>query len=175
MKRLLAALGAITVLFSFAACGSNASDEKISESDVSMNSNSYLTLDESQTQSETTTKEESNMQIEIIIGNKTFSAVLYDNAAASALNEMLPITLNMSELNGNEKYYYLDKNLPIDSGRPSGIATGDIMLYGNNCLVLFYESFSTIYSYTPLGRIDEPEGLAAALGSGSVQVTFRKG
>ena len=122
------------------------------------------------------TEEDDNMLIiEIVVGSKTFTATLYDNEAAKALVECLPLTLNMSELNGNEKYYYLDSNLPTNSSRPSGIKAGDIMLYGNNCLVLFYESFSTSYSYTPLGHIDDPEGLAAALGSGSVQVTFRKG
>lgn len=121
-------------------------------------------------------EEDKNMlKIEIVVGNKSFSATLYDNAAVKALLEMLPMTLNMSELNGNEKYYYLDNNLPTNSSRPSGIEAGDIMLYGNNCLVLFYESFSTSYSYTPLGRIDNPKGLADALGSGNVQVIFRKG
>ena len=122
------------------------------------------------------TEEEPNMlKIEILVGNETFSATLYDNEAARTLIDILPLTLNMSELNGNEKYYYLDTSLPTNASRPSGIKTGDIMLYGNSCLVLFYESFSTSYSYTPIGHIDDPTGLAAALGSGSVQVTFRKG
>ncbi|MCH5191486.1 MAG: hypothetical protein J1F23_04910 [Oscillospiraceae bacterium] len=114
------------------------------------------------------------LKIEIVIENKTFSATLYDNAAASALADMLPLTLNMSELNGNEKYYYLDTDLPTNASIPSEIKAGDIMLYGNNCLVLFYESFSTSYSYTSLGHIDDANGLAAALGNGSVQVTFQK-
>ena len=123
-----------------------------------------------------TFEEEDDMfNIEIVVGDKIFSAALYDNEAAKALTEQLPMTLNMSELNGNEKYYYLENNLPTNSGRPSGINTGDIMLYGRNCLVLFYKSFSTSYSYTPLGHIDDPAGLAEALGSGSVRVTFRKG
>ena len=122
-----------------------------------------------------TSQEPVEMEIEIIAGGKTFTAALYDNDAAKALMEMLPMTLNMGELNGNEKYYYLDSDLPTASSRPSGIHTGDLMLYGRNCLVLFYQSFSTSYSYTPLGHIDDPNGLAAALGSGSTQVTFQKG
>ena len=122
-----------------------------------------------------TSQEEREMEIEITAGGKTFAATLYDNDAARALADMLPMTLNMEELNGNEKYYYLDSNLPANSSRPAGINTGDLMLYGSNCLVLFYKSFSTSYSYTPLGHLDDPDGLAAALGGGSVQVTFQKG
>ena len=48
------------------------------------------------------------------------------------------------------------------------------MLYGANCLVLFYDSFSTGYSYTRLGRVENPEGLSAALGSGGAVIAFQK-
>ena len=37
------------------------------------------------------------------------------------------------------------------------------MLYGNNCLVLFYKSFSTEYSYTKIGYIENPSNLADAV------------
>lgn len=111
-------------------------------------------------------------KIQIAIGNQTFTASLYDNEAAQALASMLPLTLDMSELNGNEKYYYFEKSLPANPSRPSGIHNGDLMLYGSDCLVLFYESFPTSYSYTPLGVVENPSGLASALGENSVQVTF---
>ena len=118
--------------------------------------------------------EEDNMQkLDILIGSKRFSALLYDNEATRTLIAQLPMTLRMSELNGNEKYTDLDFPLPAAATRPSGILAGDLMLYGGSCLVLFYENFSTSYSYTPLGRIEDPAGLAEALGSGSVAVTFQ--
>src|SRR5437588_236927 len=43
-------------------------------------------------------------KIKIKIGNSTFTATLYDNQAAKAFKSFLPLTLNMIELNGNEKF-----------------------------------------------------------------------
>ncbi|QHT65183.1 hypothetical protein GXP67_00080 [Rhodocytophaga rosea] len=111
-------------------------------------------------------------QMRIKIGSSTFTATLYDNATATAFKALLPMTITMSELNGNEKYFDLADNLPATATNPGTIQNGDLMLYGSNTLVLFYKSFSTSYRYTKLGRINDTSGLAAALGSGNVLVTF---
>ena len=120
----------------------------------------------------TSSPEPEESRLLVTVNGRNFYGELYDNKAAQNLKSMLPFTLNMQELNGNEKYYYLDSSLPTNASRPDGIHTGDLMLYGNNCLVLFYKDFATSYSYTPLGRLDDPAGLAAALGSGGVTVEF---
>ncbi len=113
--------------------------------------------------------------INIIIGSKTFTATLADSETGEAFAALLPLTITMNELNGNEKYHYLSSSLPTAAYQPGTIHAGDLMLYGNNCVVLFYETFNSSYSYTRLGSIDDPSGLASALGSGNVSVRFEKG
>lgn len=110
--------------------------------------------------------------VSITIGDKAFGATLSDNPTAAAFKALLPLSVSMSELNGNEKLYRLPTILPAQPSRPASIHTGDVMLYGANTVVLFYKSFATTYSYTRIGRIDDPAGLERALGAGSVTVTF---
>lgn len=115
---------------------------------------------------------EENMKLKITIGSAGFTATLQNNAAATAFKKLLPMTITMAELNNNEKYCDLQGGLPTNSFNPGTINNGDLMLYGSRTLVLFYKSFSTSYSYTRLGKIDDTTGLASALGSGNVTVTF---
>jgi hypothetical protein len=118
------------------------------------------------------TSNSGSMKLKITVGNHTFNATVYDNTTAVAFKAKLPITINMAELNGNEKYFDLPDNLPANASNPGAIQAGDLMLYGSGTLVLFYKTFSTSYSYSRIGRIDNPSGLAAALGSGNVTVKF---
>jgi hypothetical protein len=111
-------------------------------------------------------------RLRIRIGSKIFTATLLYNPTVTAFKERLPITLNMSELNGNEKLYNFSESLPASASSPRTIRTGDLMLYGSGTLVLFYENFSTPYPYTRLGRIDHANGLAEAVGTGNVTVMF---
>ena len=116
-------------------------------------------------------------QLKIRIGSKTFHATLLDNPTVTAFKSRLPLTVSMSELNGNEKLYNFTANLPTNASNPRTLNTGDLMIYSSNVLVLFYKSFATSYSYTRLGKIADPSGLeatlvASAAGSGNVTVTF---
>lgn len=118
------------------------------------------------------TNDAADRKMTITIGSKTFKATLEDNPTVRKLKGLLPLTLNMTELNGNEKYYHFSTRFPTDAISPGTIQSGDLMLYGNNSLVLFYRTFETSYSYTRLGRIDDPSGLTEAVGMGNVSVTF---
>jgi hypothetical protein len=120
-----------------------------------------------------TTKQNSN-KMNIIVGTKKFIVTLEDNATTTAFKALLPLNMDMVELNGNEKYAELSRSLPTKSSNPGTIHNGDLMLYGSSTVVLFYKSFNTSYSYTKLGKIDDPSGLAAALGTGNVKVRYEQ-
>ncbi|WBA44074.1 cyclophilin-like fold protein [Hymenobacter canadensis] len=111
-------------------------------------------------------------KIRLRIGADTFTATLLDNPTSTAFVARLPLTLAMSELNSNEKYHDLQASLPTNAASPGSIQAGDLLLYGANTLVLFYQPLSTSYRYTRMGRVDNPAGLTAALGRDSATVTF---
>ena len=84
------------------------------------------------------------------------------------------MTLTMSDLNNNEKYCYLDFTIPADSKSVKNIKKGDVMLFGNSCLVIFYKSFTTSYSYTKIGYIENSNDIEKVLGESTVKVLFEK-
>lgn len=140
--------------------GCSKNNEKISDSSNKLGSNR---------------NEDRNMnssKISITINGETYIATLEDNDTSREFIKRLPLEIDMSELNGNEKYYYFEEPLPSSSKKVEKINTGDLMLYGSDCFVLFYESFNTTYSYTKIGRIDNPESLKNTVGNGNVVVSI---
>ena len=103
--------------------------------------------------------------MKITIGTHTFTATLSNNETAAAFKATLPMTISMTELNGNEKFYDLPESLPANASNPGTIQAGDLMLYGSRTVVLFYKTFSTSYTYTrPRGDLMIMSGLAEAVG-----------
>lgn len=110
-----------------------------------------------------------NSNVEIIINNKSYKLELENNKTTLELIKLLPLEITMNDLNNNEKYFYLDKNLPTEEENINNINKGDVMLFGNNCLVIFYKSFETSYTYTKIGHISNLEDLS----NGSVNVIIK--
>jgi len=98
----------------------------------------------------------------MMVGDRRFAVTLADNAAARSFAALLPLTITMSDLNDNEKHVKLRRALPTDASKPGTIRNGDIMLWGTDTLVVFYVTFDSPYSYTRIGRMDDPAGLAPA-------------
>lgn len=66
----------------------------------------------------------SKTTLTVTAGGQGFTVTLADNESARRLVNLLPLTLDMSELNGNEKYFYLDTELPADPYQPGQINAG---------------------------------------------------
>ena len=79
------------------------------------------------------------------VGGRKYEAVFYDDPAAVELVSKMPFEIRMSELNGNEKYKYLDYSLPEKEQAIGQIQAGDIMLYGNDCLLQIVSDIIQIY------------------------------
>ena len=123
---------------------------------------------ESSTSSELKTETTKMDKIYATINGEKLEIKLEDNSTVSALLKELPLEVSMSDLNSNEKYAYLDNSLPTNTYSPKHIEAGDIMLFGDNCLVIFYKSFNTSYSYSKIGHINNlPE-----LDDGSITVNL---
>lgn len=108
----------------------------------------------------------------ITVNDRPFKAELHDNETVSTFTSRLPLSVTMNDLHSNEKYFSMDAPLPVKSRKVKTIKSGDLMLYGDSTIVLFYKSFDTPYSYTPLGRLENTENLEDALGSGDAEVNF---
>lgn len=121
-----------------------------------------------------TNKAPAMTSIRVQIGERVFTARLEDNETARAFAAMLPLKLEMRDLNENEKVIELSKKLPGEASNPGTIREGDLMIWSSRSLVLFYKTFPTSYGYARLGRIEDPAGLADAVGAGTVTVTFQR-
>ena len=110
----------------------------------------------------------------ITIGERRFAATLADTDAAREFAAMLPLTLDMDDLNSNEKHIELPKALTTNKHQPKAVHNGDIVLWGSRTLVVFYKTFNTSYSYTRIGHIEEAADLPQKLIRRRVQVTFSR-
>lgn len=147
----------LTVPLTLISCGSAKTDgEKIT------GSNGNGSVDDNGSNNENNGDDDMTVKITVDGKNVEFTAQFFDNSAAKELYSRLPLNIDMSDM-PHEKYCYLGFTLPTSEEKPGYIHAGDIMLWGNNCLVVFYEDFGTSYSYTKIGAIVDVDGLALAL------------
>jgi flavodoxin len=115
-------------------------------------------------------------QIKITVSGKTLPVNIENNDATKALVEALrenSITYEASDYGGFEKVGPLGRSLPASDTQITTQA-GDVILYSDNQIVLFYGSNS--WSYTRLGKmeyssLDELKSFLKA-GQGEISVTL---
>ena len=85
-------------------------------------------------------------KIYININEQKFEVNLEDNSTTSALAKVLPLEYTMNDLNGNEKYVYMDETLPTNPYEPKHIEAGDVMLFGNKKMFhpILYETIARV-------------------------------
>ncbi|MEW4353902.1 cyclophilin-like fold protein [Streptococcus pneumoniae] len=109
----------------------------------------------------------------VSINQQRFELALNDSKAAREFEALLPLTVEMKHVNGNEVYAPLGENFTSQDKQAGNIHAGDVKLWQGDGLVLFYEDFVSSYSYTDLGSILDSSGLAEALKHAN-NVTFMK-
>ena len=163
-RRFLFILMIATLIFLVSGCSSHTIDfnqNNISEQEIS---------DENLGAESEMNNNDFDNKIHVTINDKKYNLFLEDNDTARELLNNLPLEYNMEELNGNEKYIYMTKKYPTNSLKFEYINQGDVMLYEDDCLVIFYKSFATSYSYTKIGHIENLEDL----GSGDITAKYTK-
>ena len=122
---------------------------------------------------ENTTVQEGDNDMQMMIGETPVTVVWEDNASVEALKALAAegLTIEMSMYGGFEQVGSIGQSLPRDDQQTT-TASGDIVLYSGNQLVVFYGSNS--WAYTRLGHITDetPEQMTALLGSGDVTITL---
>ena len=157
MKKVL--LITICSLLLFTGCSNNSNNQKLNEDEANNSTNEVIETKESDVKVS---------DIKVTINDKTYTLKLENNKTVEEFVNLLPKEFTMNELNSNEKYANMNDSLTTNSYYPKHIEKGDVMLYGDNCLVIFYKSFDTSYSYTKIGHIDNLDDL----GNGSILVKF---
>jgi hypothetical protein len=188
IKKIFGAIVLVVIMLSFTACSS---EKDIADNDLENkeNTSENMTLNEDKMQIddqvediEVSTSEETNFdtekkelnQMNIQVGEYSFTANLEDNSSVDALKEYLsdgPVTLSLEDYAGMEKVGDLGISIPSNDEQMNTSA-GDIILYQGRSFVIYYGSNS--WSLTRLGNIENisADELKEVLGSGDVDVTL---
>lgn len=168
----IGAVFVLTAIFGLSACGGEQSSSS-NVTIVSENQNNTGNMENSNNAEQSNTEGE-QMNMWMTVNGHRFGISFENNATARAFAAQLPLSLNMEELNGNEKHTQLPNALPTDASRPGIINNGDLMLYGSSTLVIFYKTFPSAYSYTRIGKVNQSDELADILGRGNVRIEFTR-
>lgn len=134
-------------------------------------------------QSETTKPSEGNneetnesMRMNIIIGDKTITAMMEDNAAGRDFLSRLPLEVTLEDFNNTtEKIFYPTPTLDLaDVTRGCAPGPGDITIYAPwKNVAIFCKNWSYSNDLIKIGHI-EGDGIEALRTAGDIKVKFER-
>ena len=94
-------------------------------------------------------------KIKLTAGTREFTAAFYKNATTDALVQMMPMTLPMMDLYGNEMCYRFPNALPTDDAHIQGYEVGEIMYWPpGHSFVIRYAQNGERFEMQKLGKLD---------------------
>ena len=169
-KNIIISAICVAMMLSISACSD---DGKASNEDQNMKSVT--------SQSENVDVESSENKVEVretamtmTIGDTKVNVNWEANSSVDALKELVssgPLSIDMSMYGGFEQVGSIGQSLPRED-KQTTTASGDIVLYSGNQLVVFYGSNS--WAYTRLGHISDKTDaeIEALLSKGDVTITL---
>ena len=107
----------------------------------------------------------------LLIGETEVPVTWEENASVEALRALCPVTVQMSMYGGFEQVGPLGRSI-VREDVQTVTASGDIVLYSGNQIVIFYGANS--WAYTRLGHVDLPQQeMDRLLANGDVTVTLK--
>lgn len=174
-KSFLTAAVTLGMALMFTACSGNMSGDSsddIADTQIGNHTNDAMIEPADKFEDHRDTGEQTEMKMNVQIGDYSFTATLENNAAVDELLGMMkeePVTIQMDDYSGFEKVGSLGKSLTTSNSQITTSA-GDIVLYNGNNIVMFYGS--NTWSYTKIGKIEDLSEWKKALGDGSITAVF---
>lgn len=117
------------------------------------------------------------MELNLIVGESTFTATMYENKCTKDFISLLPLTLTLADCNRKERSSHLPKRLTNDDTEDGvNILAGDISYYTPfRNLCIYYHDSGLSFCQVSLGKIEKSgiEAIRRMAGSGPVEVTFK--
>ncbi len=102
------------------------------------------------------------MKIKTIINDISFNTTVEDNLPAKEFLEILPLNIYMDK-EKDSYVHYIDYKLDKEETTPKELNAGDILLEGNNKIILVSSTNSNKNKYTKIASIDNPDNLELIL------------
>ena len=142
--------------------------------EVVMENSNADTSQEIEPETQITDKEKTGMKLKI--GEAEVPVIWEENDSVDALRELVkeePLTIQMSMYGGFEQVGPIGQSIVSDDAQTTTEA-GDIVLYSEDQIVVFYGSNS--WAYTRLGHVDlSQKEMEDLLGNGDIMLTLQMG